>query len=197
MAGQMVQATADRFIKFNDVVLEIGQFDTSRNDLVVDPDTLDVTAGLDTTFGLKELNCITTTNLNIDKTDQTFNFVGSNGWTDATHLTRRITQSYTAYFKTDGAAAIDPAMDLLMTAGHEIDGFAIFARVMLFLGADATPEAQWRTWIYPALVSNLQHSMPGDNVVEVSFDINSAGDSYYGIATGADATSRPALTILP
>lgn len=196
--GQMTPAEAISFVKAQDVVLEIGKLDTlgQRPSYATggSPE-IDVTSGLDSNFGtngIAELNASTSADLGLDKNGSEFNFLGSDGWTDEIHVTKRISQSFETEIQKSSSGGIDAPTQLLIEAGNESDK-EVFLRVLLFLGDDGD-STKWYGWYYTALLSNFSLSLPGDNVVGLSFTASSVGTAYKGLLTGADATSRPVLS---
>ena len=198
--GQMVTASASQFVKFKDAVLEIGKPAVVgvRPQITLEADNKLTVTGLDETFGtnaLRELTAITNTSRSTDKSEQTFNFVGGDGWTDAVHLTKRISQSYTSYLLKDTSSdGLDPALALILEAGNDED-IEVFIRNMFFLGStDNAGEVTytWRTIACNALVSNPNENTPGDNIVEVTFDINSVS-TVYMVQQTSIAPDRPSI----
>ena len=195
----MAEVNSNQLIKFKDAVLEIGKPQTigERPIITQTGNSLSV-SNLDETWAdsgvLRELNAITTTSRSVDKSEQTFNYVGSSGWTDAIHLTRRISQSFTTYFfrsSDPNQDYIDPVTRLILSGGEE-DDVEVFFRQMFYLGGSGSSDF-WRTVACNGLISNLQESTPGDNVIELTFDLSSVG-TVYRLVQSSSAGNRPSIT---
>jgi hypothetical protein len=174
--AQRVQPSV-QFVKSTDVLIRLAAITTRP---VITISGQDWT--IDQSLTYKELQAAPTGDASHDKTEQSYRFIGDDGFKDSSFTDERLSSSFTSFWVRDNvnSYALDEAVEILYNADNDRDK-EVFVQIFEYLGFNSSNSKYiYTASIYSACVSNLKKSYPADNQVSLSFSLMSRGRAFSG-----------------
>jgi len=174
-------------VKSQDVIVRVGSIDGTARPTITQSGATFTVSGAPTLYTLQ---AATTASVAFNDGNQEFYLLGGGGFTDSVIVTSAATASITSYFQKDVDGSVflpnsfDEAFQVVASSRYD-KNHEVYVEINKQLGSSGTTYYYDRV-AFSACVMNYNESYPADNLVEVTFDLQSRG--RIGIHQSAEET---------
>lgn len=174
-------------VKSQDVIIRVGSIGSNTRPTITQSGSTFTVTNAPT---LKTLQAATTATVDFADNNQEFFLLGGGGYSDSVITTSAATASVTTYFQkdVDGSTyspdSFDEAFDIIAKSRYD-KNHEVYVEINKQLGASGNTYYYDRV-AFAACVMGYNESYPADNLVEVTFDLQSRG--RIGIHQNAQET---------
>jgi hypothetical protein len=163
-------------VKSQDVIVRVGSITGTARPVITQSGATFTVSGTPTLYTLQ---AATTASVAFNDGNQEFYLLGGGGFADSVIVTSAATASITSYFQkdVDGTTFIPDSFDeafQVVAASRYDKNHEVYVEINKQLGASGNTYYYDRV-AYCACVMNYNESYPADNLIEVTFDLQSRG----------------------
>jgi hypothetical protein len=163
-------------VKSQDVIVRVGSITGTTRPVITQSGATFTVSGTPTLYTLQ---AATTASVAFNDGNQEFYLLGGGGFADSVIVTSAATASITSYFQkdVDGTTFIPDSFDeafQVVAASRYDKNHEVYVEINKQLGASGNTYYYDRV-AYCACVMNYNESYPADNLIEVTFDLQSRG----------------------
>lgn len=174
-------------VKSQDVIVRVGSISGTGRPTITQSGATFTVSGEPTLYTLQ---AATTASVAFNDNNQEFYLLGGGGFTDSVIVTSAATASITSYFQKDVDGSVflpnsfDEAFQVIASSRYDKNQ-EVYVEINKQLGSSGTTYYYDRV-AFSACVMNYNENYPADNLIEVTFDLQSRG--RIGIHQNAEET---------